>query len=61
MTVGELREALEASWPDTAVVVVRVRRNVAADGGMEELFEFRDEDPDAVIRAYDTVIIQLDE
>lgn len=61
MTVEELLEDLRA-MPSTARVVVRIRENVNCDGvGLDELYEFREADPDAVLYDLGEVVVQLAE
>lgn len=67
MTVEELKGLL-APMPDTARVTVRIRKNVAigaplVSGGtpLEDLYEWREADPDAVLYDLGEVVIQLDE
>lgn len=60
MRVEELVEELKA-LPPTARVVVRVRDNIAPDGSVEPLYEFRDEDVEGALYVTGEVVISLDE
>jgi len=56
MLVRELIELLQ-SWPETCAVVVQIR--MAEDGSA--LYEFREVEIENLVRAYDTIRIQLEE
>jgi hypothetical protein len=61
MTVTDLMEELRAMPPDAPVFVI-VRMNLNYEGGLEELYEFRDAPIEAVTySSFGRVQVRLDE
>lgn len=60
MTVAELIEWL-SGMPVDALVRVAIRTNVNYEDGLEELYEFREVPPEAVVYSRGRVLVQLDE